>query len=461
MSEPLPEINVPTGTSRFPGFEIWFKALAASITVQGIEILNRAVAAVDQAIDRRKLVNQSDGGAPRTADILADRGWQEAEVDWDGRVLSGTLGDGTRVIPSLEAGTARITSLRTGEVMQYAGETTTRELVADHDVDGRIFENAIGPDGCTPQWVLDRWASRMNLAAAPGARAISVFGDSMTAAGWPMTMGAQLNTGGYPDLVVHERGVGGENSAGVAARAGAMPYLLTPKTNSIPASTTAVEVSLNTPLGYQSWPLLRGNDYPVPLVGTLAGVPGKLTVSNPSGTAPSVHQATDQYWFTRTTAGVAVTVNRPTPLLLDDAKARRGDVRVIWAGRNNYYDTNQVLADIRAMVEARTPQDADYLVMGISSANIETTGTNGHTAIRALNKALAEAYGFRFLDIRRYLIDYGLADRGITPTTQDQADIAGDTVPTSLRVDGLHLNANGNAVVADRVRKRLIEIGAI
>ena len=47
------------------------------------------------------------------------------------------------------------------------------------------------------------------------------------------------------------------------------------------------------------------------------------------------------------------------------------------------------------------------------------------------------------MDLKAWLVANGLDYLNITPTAQDEADMAANTVPTSLRTDDLHLNANG------------------
>lgn len=132
---------------------------------------------------------------------------------------------------------------------------------------------------------------------------------------------------------------------------------------------------------------------------------------------------------------------------------------VIWAGRNNYTDPVTVKADIAAMVASLG--HTRYLVMGVINGNYppgENVGGSGYNTIVGLNADLATLYGTRFIDIRSYLISSGLADAGITPTSQDLTDIANDIVPLSLRADNVHLNTAGNALVAAKVAASLAPI---
>jgi hypothetical protein len=195
------------------------------------------------------------------------------------------------------------------------------------------------------------------------------------------------------------------------------------------------------------------------LVGKLAGIPGTLTLVQPTPEPQYQHHADDYYLFTRTTAGTATPVTRPEPLLLDNAQARRNDIQILWYGRNNHTATARVLSDIEASVQYLTPAAPRFLVLAVCNGLNEGTGTATHTSITGLNAQLLAKYGRRFVDIRSYLIKYGLADAGITPTSQDTTDMAADTIPASLRVDSVHFTAAGYTVVGNLVAKRLKEMG--
>jgi hypothetical protein len=105
----------------------------------------------------------------------------------------------------------------------------------------------------------------------------------------------------------------------------------------------------------------------------------------------------------------------------------------------------------------RTPKQ--FLVLSILTTGDGGSGTSSYTATLATNAALASAYPSNYLDIRRHLIDNGLGEEGITPTAQDTADIAADTVPTSLRFDNTHPNAAGIKVIARKVAQTILDKG--
>jgi hypothetical protein len=283
---------------------------------------------------------------------------------------------------------------------------------------------------------------------------ITTVGDSMTAQDWS-TMLANL-TG----RTVNRRGVGGESSKGIAARMNAMPYLMLPAGGAIPASGP-VNVDLTSSGGGTSWPLLQGagtgNGF---MDGTLEGIPGRVTLTK--GTTALPYRGNDDvYVFTRTTAGTAVPVTRPKPFYYTDGEAQRGNIMVIWSGRNNFTEDNgdRAFRDIKAMVNYMRALEKRFLVLSVHNGAGEGIGTSAYTNIASLNARLLAEYGRRFVDHRKYIIDYGLADAGITPTAQDIADVAADLIPTSLRSDTLHQNDAGKALTAMQVNLRLRELG--
>lgn len=169
--------------------------------------------------------------------------------------------------------------------------------------------------------------------------------------------------------------------------------------------------------------------------------------------------ASSRYLFTRLTAGNVVSVTRPMPLYAASATTQRSKLHLIWIGRNNQLETDQIVGDIASMIQHMDAVKKRYLILSVLTATDEPSGSANHTAIKELNLRLARQYGRRFVDVRRYLIDYGLADARISPTTEDAASIAADTLPPSLAPDKLHLNDAGYTIVANLVAQRLDELG--
>ncbi len=393
---------------------------------------------------------QAAAAAASAADAAATalRGFQVAAVDTDygaafadqdGRLLAGFQRDGRVILPG---------GINDGGVVLSTVETSGYVKAAT-DADGRIVW-AVYPDGTVyiPRLAADSIDSPdAPLPTLPG---VALVGHSML-----YGAAAPIATALSGLAAVTNLSAGGEVSRTIAARQGGNPLLLLPAGGSIPASG-AVTVTLYRSDGTATtdWPLIQnGSSYTGYLV-MLDGTHVEGTFSIAKTGSPTAHDAGDVYSFTRSVAGPSIACARPVPFYYDVATPCLDDIAVYWVGRNNYDAPDQVLADLQAMVLRQT---TDRWLVLAEHQTATATGTE-ITAITTLNARLAAFAGRRFIDQRRYLISYGLADAGITPTGQDTTDIAADVVPSSLRADGLHLNSSGYAVVAQLVLRRLLEL---
>jgi lysophospholipase L1-like esterase len=448
MGIPLPPDS--TKVHQFPGVTRLAMERVAEILATGqTESMDAAaVTAVAGALAGADIVKGTDARLPATVNNAE---YAAVTVDNNGRVSEGTRANGRKHLPQADideaaVGKAVVTDL-TATKFTSAGQTVSQVDSPEYskvtvDTEGRIAEDALDGAGRVPAWVLGAWASRMapELRAAMGvapALKLSAFGDSMTAGAggngttWPMVAAADLGWSYY------NGGISSQTSTEIALRQGGLEVLVTVEGNSIPA-TGAVNVTALTPAGTYAnlaW------TFP----GTLAGVPGTLSKS-----------VAHVWTFTRTTAGAAVACIPNTRFMSAAATPNNGWLNVFWAGRNNV-NTAIVTRDIAAMVAGLTPLKPRYLVLSVLNSSTEPSGSAGYNSVIALNNALAAAYGANYYDLRRYLIDYGLAAAGITPTAADTTAIAEDRIPASLMSDTLHLTAAGYTAVGHRIAAIITE----
>jgi hypothetical protein len=209
-----------------------------------------------------------------------------------------------------------------------------------------------------------------------------------------------------------------------------------PQGGTIPASGSVV-VDMLPINGVVPKPLKQGSGGDPGLAGSLAGVPGTITYALVGGV--------DTYTFNRATPGSSVVVDRPSPYRPYFSNARRGDIYVIFMGQNGP-SIDRAIQDTKAIIQHMTALNKRFIVIS------KPTGTDADDA-----KYFAE-FGRRFISIRQYMVAYGLQDAGITPTAQDNIDIAAGVVPASLRVDSVHWNQAGSTICGTQVAKRLIEL---
>ena len=133
--------------------------------------------------------------------------------------------------------------------------------------------------------------------------------------------------------------------------------------------------------------------------------------------------------------------------------AREDDVLVIFAGTNDIPDKKSAASIIRlerAMLDAVSCKR--FVIVGLTYAG-------GIPEIDAVNEELSKEFGDNFLDIRKYMLAYGLEDAGITPTQQDMDDIAKGEIPSSLRSDYVHGNRHYHRLLGQQVYRRMQYLG--
>jgi lysophospholipase L1-like esterase len=132
---------------------------------------------------------------------------------------------------------------------------------------------------------------------------------------------------------------------------------------------------------------------------------------------------------------------------------RRHDVAILWMGRNDTSVPQQVTTSIAGAVATLGLEHT--VVLSIASGAIDGyvgTGSNAYDSLLVLNSRLAAAYPGHFLDMFSILIEaYDPAQ------PQDVLDHQHGITPSSLRKDGIHLNATGNLVVAHAIAAFLTE----
>lgn len=286
---------------------------------------------------------------------------------------------------------------------------------------------------------------------------ITCWGDSLTAqGGWTATL---MSMSGMP---VYNGGTGGEGSKTIMARQGADAMVV--NNFIIPADTTPVQIAtyaegIPTALGNTVAPLLQGGAHVNPVM--LGDIEGKL-----EWTGSSYNDTTGVWTFTRSTAGEAVTINRPTAMRTDfDRNKNAPHLMVIFMGTNDGNPPSDVETLVwrhKKMIEHAKAKNV--IVLGISRGTPD--------AYAAYDAAMRKEFGRYFISLREYLAHpiydtdgstivscYGLDDAGLTATDADLAAIATGTVPPQLLSDGVHYTEATRTVIGKMLYKRCCELG--
>lgn len=124
------------------------------------------------------------------------------------------------------------------------------------------------------------------------------------------------------------------------------------------------------------------------------------------------------------------------------ATARYGDIHIFWVGVNDAWHQATIMAALEDMVAVLS--HSRYLIL------MTVTGEGGYAPPAAphmadLKAAIEALYPDNFFDIRSYLMSRG------NGSVEDNADIAADTVPSSLRVDAIHPKTHMSRICAEQV----------
>ena len=157
--------------------------------------------------------------------------------------------------------------------------------------------------------------------------------------------------------------------------------------------------------------------------------------------------------FTRNTAGTQVNILSGTQILsLQDLYS--DDIVIIWVGRNDMafawpYQITGVISNIQGMIEHLKPAIKRFLVIGVTKSTNE--GSTAIGWIDDLNSKLEELYPYNFIDMNDYLVNQCIYDAGITPTTEDLANISNGLPPLSLMADTVHPNNTARQTYTENV----------
>jgi hypothetical protein len=132
---------------------------------------------------------------------------------------------------------------------------------------------------------------------------------------------------------------------------------------------------------------------------------------------------------------------------------RRGWVNVFWYGANNPDDPARVKADLAASIAAvLAAGNSRFLVLSVVNEALpqSSLGSATFATILQLNADLAALYPANFFDIRAFLVAHPNP-----ANAQDALDVQNGDVPSSLRIDEIHLDNDGSLLVAGQIKAML------
>ncbi len=251
-------------------------------------------------------------------------------------------------------------------------------------------------------------------------------------------------------IPVVNMGAGQENTATILGRAGVAPYVVE-NDFTIPAKAKRVPVSITAPDGGAVTPLTAGTMEMNPV--TIAGVEGTMTLET-SGRNLS-------YFFQRLTQGKAVSVSRGTEIITACSSEYQNYIHIVWLGTyDGYRKASDLVNDVKLLLQRQTQNTDRFLVLGPCTYN-GSWSTNGTAHLEDIDSAMLQAFGSRYINTRKYLIEDGLSDAGLTPTKEDSTDMLRGQVPHSLRSNagGADLNGQAYTLIGKLIYERMNRLG--
>ena len=261
------------------------------------------------------------------------------------------------------------------------------------------------------------------------------WGDSLTA-----------GTGGsgtsYPNVCASELGitsfkncgVGGENANTIACRQGGDSLILKPGNVSEYSLSELTDI-----YGTQCNPLRQGSGSNSVNPIYINGVKCTLSISQTSITDPNAK-------YTITGYNEPLLAETPVKFAGCDIKSK---ITIIFVGQNG-----PGLAERLSIIDSMISKINDkYIVMGLSSGS---TTSRSDEESQMLSK-----YGVHYFNTRNMLSKYGMSIMNLTPTTSDVNEMSKGEVPSSLRSDSVHLNANGYTALGKMLAQKIRACGYV
>lgn len=238
---------------------------------------------------------------------------------------------------------------------------------------------------------------------------------------------------------VRNLGVGGESSRTIASRQGGLCVMINNIT--IPKDGSSVIIGNSTDGlyaddGEKVYPWIQGYGGSRPLY--INGIECDLYYNSYNDKLYRINFKTQQE--------TDMVINRPTPILTDNMVNHRNKILIIWIGQNGgYIDVDDWINQIKKMIDYNG--NNKYIVLGRTS--------QGNNDISVETRFFKE-FGRHYINLRKYLTEYGLSDANIIATDDDNTDISEGRVPRSLRLSStdVHFNSSGQKVISELVYKK-------
>ena len=264
---------------------------------------------------------------------------------------------------------------------------------------------------------------------------ICFWGDSLTAGAggsgtnFPSVCASELGITSFKNC-----GVGGETANTIACRQGGNSLILKEGTVSEYSLSELTDI-----YGTTCNPLRQGTGSNSVNPIYINGVKCNLSISQTSSTDPNAK-------YTITGYNGRLLAETPVKFSGCDIKSK---ITVIFVGQNG-----PGLAERLNIIDSMISKINDkYIIMGLST---------GNSTSRADEEAqMLSKYGVHYFNTRHMLSQYGMNIMNLTPTNLDTTEMHNGEVPSSLRSDEIHLNANGYTALGKMIAQKIRACGYV
>ena len=257
----------------------------------------------------------------------------------------------------------------------------------------------------------------------------------------PLNDKLEINTSSGIELPVINMGVGSESSAMIAARSGAIPYVVL-NDFTVPSDTSKVDISVG----------LQDGSTPQIKFGRSGSGLESVTINDIEGIIETDYN--QHYTFRRLTRGEEEKIIVGTQIYSVGSQLYRHYLPVIYIGTNGGYndDPNELVLQQQAMVDYIDEPDNEFIIVGIHTGNKEKRSE--------LEAVMRESWGDHYINLREELVKFDYEGSGYELDENDYSKIqAGECPSCILESDGLHFNADGYKLVAQIIFNRMMQLG--
>ena len=227
------------------------------------------------------------------------------------------------------------------------------------------------------------------------------------------------------DIPVVNMGGGHETTYTVLGRAGVVPFVVSDEFT-IPAGTEKVQINIASESGQKVTPLIDGTAGINNVF--IDGIEGVLSVE---ATAEK-YSSYSYYYFNRIEQGSEKTVSAGTPIITDASNKYKDYIHVVFIGTYGHYSSPAELVEqVRSMLSRQTNNTDRYLVIGICSS--EGNWYYGSSYFDIMDSAMMQAFGDKYINLRKYLCSDALADAGLVATHEDSLQMQSGVIPATFK----------------------------